>query len=219
MGMRRISSVLLVAVMLLIATCGIDTVSFLSQSPVYISEGLFTGPPGTDSGYLGVEIFYRMYEVETDAINDKSAFLSKQDEVTVPGDAVKSYLISDSYYRYRRVLLASYSDIPILSSTDLNSGSTTVLLTINTESESKVDFDGVLYDFLRRSLGSDPAKPFTEEPVVGDADLKSATIEDDDENIYYAQFFAASYGIDIANSSFNDLYSDAVYLGTFDLQY
>jgi len=51
-------------------------------------------------------------------------------------------------------------------------------------------------------------RSFFEKPNAGDSDYLSNT--SDTDNVYYVQFFATAYGLNL--SDFSDLYGDVVYL-------
>jgi hypothetical protein len=217
-GLRRLAFAAVLGA--LISSCGIDIVSVLDTPPVYISPLVFKGPADPDTLYYGVDVFYRIYAVEADANADRDMLLAKQGLANaLPGDAIKNYLLSDSYLKYRR--LNVNANTPSLKNTFLQTYSaqfnydlvSNELFLLLYDGEIQINISDLipLPKILKRSNNSN----FSDEPQAGDADYH-ANAEDADPATYYVQFFAASYGLD---TSLNDLYSDAVSIGIQAIDY
>ena len=232
--------VLLAAMDIALVACGIDTFATLANDPVaksYDSTSLqFLGPVPGDASYLGVELFYRIYDSSTDAETDRAYVLARQSaENTVPGSVIKSYLTAATPggLNYLNPVLVNpgtgskIDSIPTLLDADLGSGSADYYVNIafptDTGTEPKLEiFDGiaalptVAYTSRRNVTDAGTYKYFKgDEPVSGDADFR--TNSGDVDRTYYVQFFAASYGIDF--TSFSELYGDAVFLGLITLSF
>lgn len=212
-----------------LAACGIDTISYLSDEPSMLSDLVFEGPSTTNTAYLGIEIFYRIYESESDAVSDRSYLLAKQDaENSVPGSWIESYLASSSGLGYLRPVVIDRSDASVVGiptiHKDLLSGDgsfVTIFSPSSGEEATIVVNDGTTdiatYDMLRNAKDQlDEYLSFLDKPVTGDDDLRTNSSDDDDT--YVVQFFAVAYGFDIDSSS-GDLFGDAVYIGSMSISY
>jgi hypothetical protein len=190
----------------------------LDTPPVYISPLVFKGPIDPDAAlYYGVDVFYRIYATEEDAIADRDKLLAKQALANaLPGDAIKNYLLADGGLKYKR-LYVNQNEEPSLKKDFL--GNNTVQLNFElASSELTLMRDGLPPPItLKRS--NNLKSSFSVRPLNDDSDYQQATSADPDPDRYYLHFFAASYGIDIANGSFNDLYSDAVSIGIQAIDY
>jgi len=211
-----------VLVFLFCTSCGIDTIAYLTEKPVVRDEAalIFKGPNIQNENYYGIFIFYKIYAIETDASNDLSALVAKQNaQNAVPGSNVESFLVSTSGLDYQQLVLDNTLSIPTLDDGDLTSNS---LANINFASESNVEptliikdelVNAVVQEFeLRRSAISSTGSyvSFLDEPQPGNLDFKTSS---NDANVheYHIQFLAAAYGLDLSDLS--ELYGDAVYLG------
>lgn len=204
------------------SACGIDIVSVLDTPPEYISPLVFRAPIAPDAAlYYGVDVFYRIYATEDDANADKDKLLAKQALAnSLPGDAIKSYLLAESGLKYKR--LNVNQDTPSLKKAFL--GSYTAKLSYDADVGNELalvlddDFFFPLAETLTLERSNDAKTSFSIRPADEDSDYQG-NAADLDPDRYYLHFFAASYGIDVVNSSFNDLYSDAVSLGIQAIDY
>lgn len=197
-------------------SCGIDTISFLSEKPSVQSSTdsaiNFKGPSIQDDNYYGLFLFYKIYAKEGDATSDLSLLEAKQNtENAVPGSYVETFLKSAGGLNYQQLVLDGELPIPSLPKENLD----TNLLSINFASANNVEprLTNTTLDMSmrRNALASNGTYlSFLEEPQAGNPDFMAST-SDLDEGVYYIQFFAAAYGLDF--SDFSDLYGDAVYLG------
>jgi len=215
------SLALTLSIVVSISSCGIDTLSYLSDEPesrsISISALTFVGP--SDSGsYSGVYIFYKIYAHEASATTDYNTIISKQNaENAVPGSVITSYLTTASGLGYKECILNGNLYIPTLNKSIINSNLISIDFSgFGADNEPVLTIDGGSdYIISRNITRTSGYKSFHDsEPKSGDSDFKSYT--GDDDSTYYVQFFAASYGYD---SSLNDVYSDAVYLGLITLNY
>lgn len=206
----------------LLASCGIDTLSYLSEKPVSLSSDTaaltFRGPVSSESMYYGIDVFYRIYATESDATSDYSNVVSKQSATTaVPGSVTENYLISSLDY-LMPVLVDADSAIPTIAADDAV-GLVSIEFSENAEPVMIItDTSGaeILNTVIRRNvMASGQYLTFLDEPESGDADFRSRTTDTD--GIYYVQIFGAAYGLDY--SSFDDLYGDAVLLGRLTLNF
>lgn len=219
--LRLFTSIIVVAC---VSSCGIDTLSYLSGEPVSVSSDetalSFTGPTTGDSDYSGVYVFYKIYAYEGSATTDYNYVITKQsDDDAVPGAIITSYLTTSSGLGYKELMLNGKAYMPTLKGSSIDSGKIISIDFSGFQSgiEPVLSVEGGTEYVINRSVtDSGGYLSFLEnEPVSGNADYKSYS-DDDDENTYFVQFFAASYGYD---SSLNDVYSDAVFLGLITLNY
>lgn len=216
-----ISSTLALTFVVSFSSCGIDTLSYLEFEPVSksstISALTFTGPSG-GSDYSGVYVFYKIYAYDAPAITDRNTVISKQNaDNVVPGSIITSYLIPSSGLGYKACILNGQEFIPTLKKSVIGTNEINIDFSgFAAGAEPVLTIDGgSAYIIARNVTGTSGYKSYQEyEPKSSDADFKSYSSDVDDE--YYVQFFAASYGYD---SSLNDVYSDAVYLGLITLNY
>jgi hypothetical protein len=220
-GLRRLLSA--AAIGFFLSSCGIDILSVLDTPPVYISPLVFKGPIDPDAAlYYGVDVFYRIYATEEGAIADRDKLLAKQALANaLPGDAIKNYLLADGGLKYKR-LYVNQNEEPSLKKAFL--GSYTAKLSYNADVGNELamvlddDFILPLAETITLKRSNDAKSSFFIRPNIDDSDYQS-NADDPDPDRYYLHFFAASYGIDIANGSFNDLYSDAVSIGIQAIDY
>lgn len=205
-----------------LTSCGIDAIVYLSEKAVVrdISALVFEGPDIQDSYYFGIFIFYKIYAIEADAINDLSLIESRQNtENAVPGSHVESFLIASNYLDYQQLVLDNALTIPTI---DKGTFDINYFASINFSAASNVEpilsiKDGSLNTLIkefkinRSTLGSNGNYlSFLDEPINGNQDFR---FNSNDENVheYHIQFFATAYGFDLSDLS--ELYGDAVYLG------
>jgi len=214
----------LFGILLLLLTsmsCGIDTINYLTEDPVSISSDgtssfIFSiKKPGSFS-YLGVELFYRIYDSNADAIADKNYIDAKQSEInSVPGAFIESQLLSSSGLRYIAPTVDDSIKIPIISKDDVNDENDYIILSFP---DYYISHDESTLFLLKRNVNDISGggyKSFIDSPPVsGDPDYRTNTTETDTE--YYVQFYAAAYGLD---NNFEDLYGNAVYLGRITLNF
>ncbi|MBP7262591.1 MAG: hypothetical protein KBB32_00310 [Spirochaetia bacterium] len=198
----------------LAAACGIDIVSYLSQQPVSDGPNLVKAPAAPDSMYLGVELFYRIYATYDDAQSDLTAYSAKQSSETIPGESVESFLLSQSNYAYRTLVVDGLDPGPTLRASLLAFDLATLAFSSTTESTITIGANPP-YD-LSRNLPTPVS--FSVPPTEGDQDYEHND-DDPDTGIFYIHTFAACYGLDTANSTFPNLYSKAVSLGITTLSY
>ena len=216
---RSLCRVLCASVMgTLLFSCGIDILSVLDSPPEYISPLVFKGPLNPDATlYRGIDIYYRIYAKEEDANADREKLLNRQAQANaLPGDAIKFYLLSDLGLKYKR--LNVNQGTPSLNKDYL--GSYRVQLSYD---QAAFELTLLRYDGLSPPIiikrSNDGTSSFSVRPVEPDGDYQTSADDDSEPDRYHIQFFAASYGIDIANGSFNDLYSNAVSLGIQAIDY
>ena len=209
-----------------LSSCGIDTISYLTEDPVSISSDgtssfIFYVKESGSVSYLGADLFYRIYASSIDADSDKNYVIAKQSEVNaVPGTLIESNLISSSGMQYKSPVVNDTIKIPIISVDDIVDQDSYIILSFpgNMEPSYYINPDSSTLFFLKRNV-IDPSggyKSFIDDPPeVDDQDYKSRVGDTDNE--YYVQFFAAAYGLNISN--FEDLYGDAVYLGRIVLNF
>lgn len=212
------------------SSCGLDTIAYLADETTVQQTGasslVLRGPESDDDSYDGLMIFYKIYANETNASTDYSYIVSKQNaENAVPGAAVESYLSSTGGLNYQQVVLNGDIPIPTIKKANLTLDYYTAIdfpagssdeptLTIYDDASGAVVAS---YTISRNSRGADGAYvSFGDRPQTGDDDYQSST-SDTDENVYYVQFFAAAYGLDLTD--FSDLYGDAVYLHRIALNF
>jgi hypothetical protein len=227
---RSALAILAAGFALALASCGIDTIAFLDTVTTVQQTGasslVLRGPDSDDDLYDGLMIFYKIYANETNATTDYSYIVSKQNaENAVPGAVVESYLASTGGLNYQQVVLDGDIPIPTIKKANLTldyytaidfpSGSSAEpVLTIYDDASGAVVQS---FTLSRSSRGSDGTYlSFNTEPQAGDGDYQSST-SDADEKVYYVQFFAATYGLDLTD--FSDLYGDAVYLHRIALNF
>jgi len=219
--------------MTLTVSCGIDTIVYLSlkaerRSYDPPSSFVLSGPSTSDASYLGLNVYYRIYAVETDATADVNSISARQSATNaVPGASVPGYLASSSGLGYQRlVLVDAATGLPVDSIPTLERslvpGDGLVAVTFNPSGEPDMEIRlGSAQAISRRYLlrrvvtgGSYGNLRFIDPPVAGAVDYKSGTVS---SNRYYIQFFAAAYGMNF--DTFEELYGDAVHLGmiTIDL--
>jgi len=198
------------------ASCGIDTIAYLSEMPTVQSRDesalVFKGPSIADDNYYGVFIFYKIYASDAAASSDLNALESRQNaDNAVPGSNVESFLVSTSGLDYQQAVLTNNLSIPTLDKEIIDSNLASITFASASNVEPTLTVDNVPLELRRSSLSSSGTYlSFLDEPQAGNIDYKSSE-SDVDENIYYIQFFAASYGLDLSDLS--ELYGDAVYLG------
>jgi hypothetical protein len=210
----RYRGVVLIAMPLVLLACGIDTLNYLGSDsmPASISQSssglIFSGPVNPAiPPYIGINLYYRIYASESEAISDRSRLEQKQSSENVPGSSISTFL--EATLRYA---------IPARNE---NRAPPTIPESLEDDPMSVELIDGRLYlkigvassYELKRSLASGLVD-FTVVPSDGDADYNNVTSTDPGD--YYVQFFAASYGVDLLGST-PQLYSNAVYLGTIVL--
>jgi hypothetical protein len=192
-------------------SCGIDTLNYLgpslmprsiSQSPIGL---IFSGPDNPSiPPYSGINLYYRIYISETEAINDRSRLEQRQSSNSVPGSAITSFL--ETTLRYvRPARMDSRAPPTIPSSFDSDSmrielinGRLFLLIGDSSSYELKRNLQGLLYDFSIL-------------PVDEDSDF-SNVLPNEPGQFLYVQFFAASYGFNFLGSN-PELFSNAVFLG------
>jgi hypothetical protein len=113
-------------IVLSLASCGIDTINYLSEDPLSISSDsssfIFSIKNAVvNPYYLGVMIFYRIYASEDDAESDKAYISAKQSEAnSVPGSLIENQLISSSGLGYNLPVVNDEIKIPVISKNDVN---------------------------------------------------------------------------------------------------
>jgi len=220
---RRLFTSIIVVACVHISSCGIDTLSALDYEPVSKSSSIsaltFEGPSGSETEYKGVFVFYKIYAYENSAITDRSTISTKQNaDDAVPGSLITSYLTTTSGLGYKACILNNEEFIPTLKNSLISGKSISINFSgFEAGDEPVLTIDGGSdYLIYRNITGTSGYRSFHDYiPKSGDADYKSYT-SDDDENAFYVQFFATSYGYD---NNLNDVYSDAVYLGLITLNY
>ena len=234
---RSAVAAIVAAAALLCSACGIDSISYLESTPRSIDRSVvslsFSGPiiavgSQDDGTFTGVDVFYRVYARKDDATTDQSAIVSKQG-TGVPGSSIESYILAMTGKKYRRLFYQVgdgdvYQDRPALDKAE--SALTWVIrFDANASGAEPLVYDEVTPAAsvrLLRNLGDDEPKAFISggKPLEGDADFTAYTA-DEDENTFYVQFFAASYGIDVDGFQTGDpiVWSDAVWLGVVELYY
>ncbi len=230
-GAKPVAGSLILATLLLVS-CGIDTIVYLSLKARVTSSldasFVFSGPQvidGNDSNYyLGLNVYYRIYASESDAASDLSSLTSKQSATNaVPGAYVAAYLASASGLGYQRIVLIDPANggasepFPTFAKNVLPPDgyiavsfppSGEPILEINLGAAST----GTTRYWLRRAVTNASGNlQFLTAPVAGAADYRSGTVSAD---TYYVQFFAAGYGM---NDTLDEIYGDAVYLGRITL--
>lgn len=213
-------SILVLLALLGLTTCGIDTLTYLDTEikPVFISQNpiglIFSGPdnPPLPPRYSGMNLYYRIYASEAEAINDRSRLDQRQTSDSVPGSAVPFFL--ETTLKYLRPVRTAdngidYRQPPTIPSSfdseslriELIDGRLFLLVGINTSYELRRNLQGVLYDFSVLPL---------------DEDVDYNNIQPTNPGPFYVQFFAASYGFNFLGSN-PELFSDAVFLGRITL--
>ena len=216
------------------ASCGIDTIVYLSNDPTLRSSDasalVFSGPDSGDASYLGVEIFYRIYASASDADADRGNVVSRQTATNaVPGSIVESYLANSSGLNYHKPVLKDTAGIPTVripairstelpsvayyASIDFPSASNTEPTITIVNGDTSVSTGYTLMRNVSDSAGV--YRTFRDEPRSGDSDYRSNSSDTDGE--YFVQFFATSYGLDFFD--FTELFGDAVYLGRITLNF
>ena len=205
-------------ILILASSCGIDTLSYLGGAPRFVSES-----PGTvdfkaaavpDPDCYGLDVFYRIYAGSDDAETDKTAIAERVQARSIPGDYVKSWLLSTGGLKYRKLSLdAGGETSPMLDSP----ADPEDLLVLSVLAGGSVEFKAGAAAAVPvyRNPGS-VFPSFSVRPADTDADYKPDT-DDLLPDEYWVQFYAASYGIDA--TSWAELYSDVVYLGRIAINY
>lgn len=209
-------------------SCGIDSIAYLSadDTPKYISDGFnaldFSAPSGPSILYIGLNIYYRIYDSEDDANTDKSLLESKQGSTSIPGSSIPYLENTLKYIRPARYSLKDNTTSMVIPTVPDSIITTDILsiklisgkiyLDLDTSSlldeiEEVPDTNDV-FELLRNPGYGNPSG-FDIPPQPGDHDYEEGEVED---LSYFIQFFASSYGFNLAGSS-PDLYSNAVYLG------
>jgi len=199
----------------LVLSCGIDTLNYLgptvmprsiSQSPIGL---IFSGPDNPSiPPYSGINLYYRIYVSETEADTDRSRLEQRQGSDSVPGSAISSFLETTlRYVRPARIENRAPPTIPSSFDSDsmrieLISGRLYLLIGESSSYELKRNLQGLLHDFSKL-------------PVDEDNDYNNVlpkTDENEAGQLFYVQFFAASYGFNFLGSN-PELYSNAIFLG------
>jgi len=219
-----------VMIALVLTGCGIETLAYLrsNETPVPIGNSgnalEFNTPVNPTNG---INLYYRIYDSETDAISDKNILDTKQGSENIPGSAISYLENSLKYTRPVRYSLKNNKTISVIP-TIPDSIDTNTLLSIKLISGRifiDLDTSSVLVDIeedpvtddvfeLLRNTSSGIPKGFDELAQPDDLDYK---IGETEYFSYYVQFFAASYGFDLTGSG-TELYSNAVYLGCIVLE-
>lgn len=203
------------------AACGIDTLAYLSQNPRAISSSSnaidFRGPLTPDPEYLGMDILYKIYAVESDADTDKASIQTKQEAAVIPGDIVKSYILNS--LKYRRLSLSSAGEYsPCIKASLILTPDDELKLSLGDVPAQDIEFTVALGSPVKTYRNTSDGFPlFSVEPSVADADYMAASGADPDASQYYVQAYAVSYGVEFVN--FTELYGDAVYLGRIILDF
>jgi hypothetical protein len=214
-------------IVLSLSSCGIDTINYLSEDPIKISETtssfIFSIQKTGSESYLGVELFYRIYASDMDADTDKNYITARQSETnSVPGELIKSQLISAGGLRYISPAVNNSIKIPIIGTGEVDNDNDYINVSFPTSGQPNfyIDSDSSTLHILKRNVideSDGEYKSFLDDkPVEGDPDYRSS-IDDLDETIYYVQFYSAAYGLD--KNTFEDLYGNAIYLGRVTLIY
>lgn len=211
----------LVVLIFIVFSCGIDTYNALESIPYVVAPDtdsvIFSPVKSGDTInpeylYLGIDIFYRLYDSQESASNDRTAFLSRQDSEVVPGTSISSYLASRTGLNYYRILhLENGTELFLDAATDIELDS---LLTIRWDTFLKELSISGLKDqqtiiLARNKSGS--SIPFSQKPVIGDIDYTS----NNGTGLYLQLFAASSAFVFSANPQL--LYSKAVHLITMQI--
>jgi len=211
-------------------SCGIDTIAYLDNKTDAQQPGassiILKGPESDDETYDGLSIFYKIYAEESTASSDLSYLVAKQNaENAVPGAAVETYLMAAGGLNYHKLVLDDDIPIPTIKKALLTLDYyTTIDFPAGSNIEPSlaiiVNATGVVeksYTIRRNLSGGGEYPSFLERPQPGDADYQSSTNAEDDKDMYYVQFFAATYGLDLMD--FSDVYGDAVFLHRITLNF
>lgn len=207
---------------ILLGSCGIDSVSFLDPPEAVSGLAAFKANDNPGADYTGVDAVYRIYNSSEQALNDVSKLIQRQNQNTsIPGEAISTYLTSASGLRYRPLYRQSIQTFPTfpdsLIATDQVSlfvrqegdGNLVILLgAIPTTPEDLKNSINSASIILARSLSS-----FQIKPEEGDADFFS---EGEMDNDFFLQVIVYSFGVD---SSLRILYSDGIALEPITLRY
>lgn len=204
-------TVLIALTLLFSFACGIDTLNYLGSDvmPTLISQSesglIFSGPVNPAiPPYSGINLYYRIYASETEAINDRSRLEQRQSSDTVPGSSISSFL--ETTLRYVR------------PARNENRAPPTIPKAFESDSMRIELIDGRLFleigslssYELNRNLPSSLLNDFSVQPVDEDSDFNNVLPAD--PGPLYVQFFAASYGFNFLGSN-PELFSNAVFLG------
>ncbi|MGD9938245.1 MAG: hypothetical protein AB7T74_00445 [Clostridia bacterium] len=208
--------------------CGIDSISYLGikDTPVFTSESPnaleFEAPSDPTSLYLGINLYYRIYDSETDAIADRNILDTRQGSDIIPGTAISYLENSLGYSRPAKYSLKNGENIlviPTIPETDIATEEISIKKILDriyidldtTSTLESIEANPVTDDVfeLLRITQTGILESFDQLPLIEDPDYKSGESEGFS---LFVQFFAASYGFDLAGSS-TEIYSNAVYLG------
>lgn len=207
----RFHFISLVLTSLLYFSCGIDTLNYLGSDimPVFISQGenglIFAGPinPAIPP-YSGINLYYRIYASETEAISDRSRLEQRQSSDSVPGSSVLSFL--ETTLRYIRPARNESRDPPTIPATIESSSMRIELI----DGRLFLEIGSTSSYELKRNLPGSLLNDFSIKPVDEDSDYNKVLPVD--PGPLYVQFFAASYGFNFLGSN-PELFSNAVFLG------
>jgi hypothetical protein len=220
----------MMTVALVMTSCGIETLVYLgsNETPVPIADSRnaldFNSPVNPT---IGMNLYYRIYDSEADAITDKNMLDTRQGSESIPGSAILYLENTLKYTRPARYSLKTKKIISVIP-TIPDSAVITTLISIKLISNRifiDLDTSSILGNIeenpstddvfeLLRFTGTGIPVSFDQLPVVEDLDYRSGATEDFS---FYVQFFAASYGFDLTGSS-TEVYSNAVYLGRIILE-
>lgn len=196
-------------ILLLVFACGIDTLNYLGSDimPTFISQSpsglIFSGPVNPSiPPYSGINLYYRIYASEAEAINDKSRLEQRQGIDTIPGSSVPYFL--EATLRYLKPTRNESRAPPTIPSS-FESDSMRIELI---DGRLFLEVGSSSYE-LKRNLPSD-LLDFSVLPIDEDSDYNNTPPTD--PGPYYIQFFAASYGFNFLGSN-PELFSNAVFLG------
>ena len=201
-------------------SCGIDNIVYLEPPKLIHSP---SGHPHNDaqkyfefktsdvenltasvgSVFKGFEVYYRIYESETDCKNLIKNILQYNE--SNPANSV-NYLLSSYNYKLLTYQGHSYQDRPIVLAPGASpANDRLVKFRLETVNSFSNDFDiaGTTQGKVLRQFGEE----FTASKH-GDYDVQSSSNPSDDS--FYVAVFAATYGYDI---SFKPIYSELVSLG------
>jgi hypothetical protein len=207
-------------ILVLITSCGIDSFDdFLSKQPKVDGSGLESSvifrPVDTgvvfEPNYLGVEIFYRLYNSLEQAQSDKERFEQNQNKEVIPGSAITSHLLVPGGLNYQKPT-ANSSDLFIRAGEDITENTIIIIEWDSFSKELKLLIGSKPPIVLHRTGLVSGGGSYSIKPSSGDIDFSGQAASSD---TIYIQLYAASSGFNF--SSIRSVYSKATYLSTLRL--
>lgn len=223
-GLRKASTLALilstVALSLIVTSCGLPTVAYLyPPKDLTVQDNIlsvknnsrnYDDSEGTDQTYLGVEVFYRVYDSETAAENSIANLQSLSDTYTDDPDSFVTY--AKSTYKFSRLRKKDTSASPLISIDAADESTYNIYFDKKAISDDwrLTDENSNVICYVTRTLDSNantssasfPEKDFQ----YGDSDYSGSTIASSDSDVFIV-FFAVSFGVDQNGTVGQNVYS------------